>query len=276
MVTSPLSDTSMAGSHCSVSHSSQVSRNGPSAGTGVIPAATNASETRTSSSPTPLVSRTGTCRASQDVRTGPHGVGCRGAPACTGGAGSRNCSTEDIDRPTWWAYSAPTQDTRRKPGQLYVHVCVDHAAERAPASPVRSRVGALRRERGSESAPPTASRACQPSVLPFRTRCAAPAPSSAIGSARGPCPRSSRPRARPHPNGLRRGARRRVPRDRGRLGAAQHQPPNAQRWRTWLARTATPRAKEPVATPGRRWGRRRRGSAHGGMMPWPGSRCRGE
>src|SRR3954470_19512984 len=49
MVTSPLSDTAMAGNRCAVSHSSQVSRNAPSVGAGVIPAAANAWETRTPS-----------------------------------------------------------------------------------------------------------------------------------------------------------------------------------------------------------------------------------
>ena len=49
MVTPPISETSMPGSRCAVSHSSQVSRNAPSDGAGVIPAAANAWETRTPS-----------------------------------------------------------------------------------------------------------------------------------------------------------------------------------------------------------------------------------
>ena len=216
------------------------------------------------------------------MRTGPHGVGCRGAPACAGGAGSRNCSTEDIDRPTWWAYSAPLRRTLvEKPGQLYVHVCVDHEAERAPASPVRSRVGRFPLRNGNmrrpTPAPPTASRAGQPSVLPFSNapRCASSVLSHRIGSwflpSFEPSPLPTRTRmayveVRADE----------CPETAVGLRAAQHQPPNAQRRRTWLARTATPRATEPVATPGRRWGRRWRGSAHAGMPPWPGSRCRGE
>ena len=104
------------------------------------------------------------------MRRGPHGVGCRGAPACAGGAGSRNCSTEDIDRPTWWAYSAPYAGHSSKPDQLYVHVCGDHERRGRPPRRCGPGLGAFRCER-KHKAPnpgaPTASRACQPSVLPF-------------------------------------------------------------------------------------------------------------
>ena len=235
MVTSPLSDTSMAGSRCSVSHSSQVSRNAPSAGTGVIPAATNASETRTSSSlprlyrERPLAAlrrtcgrvRTASCMCASTTKR-------RGRPPrrCGPGLGAFRCETETLG-------AQPRRPSHREPClSAFGAAIFDRAA--------------LRQLR------------LQPSdrlVVPGLVR-AVPAPD-------------------PHSDGLRRGARRRVPRDRRRLAAAQHQPPNAQRWRTWLARTATPRATEPVATPGRRWGRWR-GSAHAGMPPWPGSRCRGE
>ena len=133
MVMSSISDTSMAGSRCSVSHSSQVSRNAPSAGTGVIPAATNASETRTPST-LPRLYREGALAALR----WPAPV----APV------TENCRTED---------------TPRRCG-----------------APAPCGWGALRRERGSEIAPPA--RMARPVSLRccrFRTRRAAPAPPAA-------------------------------------------------------------------------------------------------
>ena len=186
MVTSPLSDTSMAGSHCSVSHSSQVSRNGPSAGTGVIPAATNASETRTSSSPTPLVSQNGhlprfagradgSARRRLSRRAGLHWrpvletAALRTSTVLPGGHIAPQRRTLVENRASCTCMSASTTKRRGRP--------------RRRCGPG---LGAFRRERGSESAQPrpTASRAGQPSVLPFSNapRCASSVFSHRIGS----------------------------------------------------------------------------------------------